>query len=132
MQYLIILVFLLLIPFFVLLQICSVFHLRELVDKPTSLQHWLFQQNSFLSQMYPLLFVVRVWFQIHKVVQLLVLVGLVVLQVLVVLEVLCVLMVQGALGSLISWCSRVSRWTGWARWSSSLWSSSLWSYRKWS
>ena len=99
-QCLITLVFLLLIPFFVLLWICSAVHSTELVFELIFLLHLPFQERFFLDQMYPSLPVVGVDFQIYKIVQLFVLVDLVVLQVLVGLGVLYVLKVQGDLGVL--------------------------------
>ena len=93
-------VFLLLIPFFVLLWIHSVVHLIELVVKLIFLLHLPFQEKFFLNQLCPSLPVVGVDFQLYGVVQLFVLVGLVVLQVLVGLGVLYGLEVQGDLGVL--------------------------------
>ena len=64
-QCLIILVFLFLIPFFVLLWICSAVHLIELVVELIFLLHLPFQGKFFLDQMYPSLPVVGVDFQIY-------------------------------------------------------------------
>ena len=103
---LITLVFLLLIPFFVLLWIHSIVHLRQPVVKLIFLLHRPFQEKFFLNQMCPSLPLVGVDFQLYGVVRLFVLVGLAVLQVLMVLQVLVGLgvlyglEVQGNLGVL--------------------------------